>query len=89
MLRQGAKDLIAKAVELELRAMLDEYDNMRLTSGQKAIVRNGYSPSRTIQTGIGGVEIEVPKIRDRSGQGVKFNSALLPPYLREQKTWMN
>lgn len=32
MLIEGAKDLIAKAVELELQAMLDEYDSLRLTS---------------------------------------------------------
>ncbi|GAB1487142.1 hypothetical protein MASR2M79_21970 [Aminivibrio sp.] len=26
-----------------------------------------------------------PKVRDRSGGGVKFNSALLPPYLKRAK----
>lgn len=86
LLRQGAKELIAEAVELELRAMLEEYDNLRLLNGQKAVVRNGYLPLRTIQTGIGSVEIKVPKIRDRSGQGLKFNSGLLPPYLKRTKS---
>ena len=31
---------------------------------------------------MGPVPVQVPKVRDRSGSGVKFNSALLPPYVR-------
>ncbi len=46
----------------------------------QAVVRNGYLPERTIQTGIGDVDIKVPKVRDRSG--IDFTSALLPPYLK-------
>lgn len=86
LLRQGARELIAEAVELELQTMLAKYDSLRLTNGQKAVVRNGYLPARTIQTGIGSVEITVPKVRDRSGQGIKFNSAMLPPYLKRTKS---
>ena len=86
LLREGARELIAEAVELELRTMLEKYDNLRLTNGKKAVVRNGFLPARTIQTGIGKVEIKVPKIRDRSGQGLKFNSSLLPPYLKRTKS---
>jgi hypothetical protein len=43
------------------------------------VVRNGYLPRRTVQTGIGEVEVQVPKVRDRSGGGVRFHSSLLPP----------
>ena len=39
-------------------------------------------PERTITTGVGEVAIQVPKVRDRSGSGVKFNSMLLPPCLK-------
>jgi transposase-like protein len=59
---------------------------MRLADGRLAVVRNGYLPARTIQTGIGGIEVKVPKVRDRSGNGAKFNSALLPPYLKRTKS---
>ncbi|ASC73097.1 Transposase for insertion sequence element IS6120 [Halomicronema hongdechloris C2206] len=45
-------------------------------------MRNGYLPERTIQTGVGDVAVTVPKVRDRNGSGVKFNSRLLPPYLK-------
>ncbi|NLB83164.1 MAG: IS256 family transposase [Synergistaceae bacterium] len=85
LLRNGARDLIAKAVEAELETLLEEYSSHRLEDGRAAVVRNGYLPERTVQTGIGDVEVRVPKVRDRSGGGVKFNSALLPPYLKRAK----
>jgi putative transposase len=49
------------------------------------VVRNGYLPEREILTGLGSVVVRVPKVRDRSGGGVKFNSALVPPYVRKAK----
>jgi transposase-like protein len=85
LLRTGAKELITQAVEAELANLLDHYDDVRLCDGRKAVVRNGYLPERTVQTGIGDVQIKVPKIRDRSRSGIKFNSSLLPPYLKRTK----
>jgi putative transposase len=86
LLRNGARDLIKQAVEVELNAMLSEYEDLKLIDGRQAVVRNGYLPERTIQTGIGDVSIKVPKVRDRSGSGIQFNSHLLPPYLRRTKS---
>ena len=86
LLRSGAKELIAQAVEAELQVLLDQYQDVRLLDGRQAVVRNGYLPDRTVQTGVGDVEIKVPKIRDRSETGVKFNSNLLPPYLKRAKS---
>lgn len=86
VLRQGAKELIRKAVELELSEMLSAYSDVRLMDGRPAVVRNGYLPARDIQTGIGDVGVQVPKVRDRSGSGIHFNSQLLPPYLRRTKS---
>jgi transposase-like protein len=82
LLRLGARELIAQAVEAELQALLDIHVQRRLPDGRQAVVRNGYLPERTIQTGIGDVDIKVPKVRDRSGSGIHFTSALLPPYLK-------
>lgn len=81
LLRAGARDLIAQAVEAELQALLEHHSQLKLPDGRQAIVRNGFLPERTIQTGIGDVEIKVPEVRDRSGSGICFNSSLLPPYL--------
>jgi len=46
------------------------------------VVRNGYLPERTIQTGLGDVPV---KVRDCSGHGVKFNSKRVPPYMKRTK----
>lgn len=86
LLRSGAKELIAQAVETELQVLLDQYKDVRLLDGRQAVVRNGFLPDRTVQTGIGNVDVKVPKVRDRSNAGIKFNSNLLPPYLKRAKS---
>ncbi len=86
LLREGARDLIAKAVEAELASFLAGYDDEHLDDGRKAVVRNGYLPKRTVQTGIGDVDIKVPKVRDRRSKGACFNSSLLPPYLKRARS---
>ena len=86
LLRQGARDLIAKAVEAELATFLDQYAETNMADGRQAVVRNGYLPERTVQTGIGDVAVKAPKVRDRSGDGVRFNSSLLLPYLKRARS---
>src|SRR6516164_3777726 len=51
-------------------------------------IRNGSLPQRIINTGVGPVEVKQPRVRDRrpAGQREKFNSAILPPYLRKTKS---
>lgn len=51
--------------------------------GRRAVVCNGYLPAHEIVTAAGLVSVQVPKDRDRSGPGVKFNSAIVPPYVRK------
>jgi len=86
LIRQGARDLIARAVETELESMLSQYADVTTPDGRQAVVRNGHLPKRTVQTGVGDVEVQVPKIRDRSGSGIRFNSQLLPPYLKRAQS---
>ena len=86
MLRQGAKDLISRAVQAELTEFLSEYQDLVDDRGRRSVVRNGYLPEREILTGVGPVEIQVPKTRDRSGQGIGFRSELLPPYIKRSKS---
>lgn len=86
ILRVGARALISQAVELELSSLLDQHRDKKLEDGRQAVVRNGYLPARTLQTGIGDVDIKVPKVRDRSKSGIRFNSSLLPPYLKRTKS---
>jgi transposase-like protein len=82
LIRRGAREVIQQAVEAELAHLLEHYENVKTLAGQRAVVRNGYLPAREVLTAVGPVPVQVPKVRDRSGSGVKFNSALVPPYIR-------
>lgn len=86
LVRQGARQIISQAVEAELSEFLGQYQDLKDDNGRQAVVRNGYLPARTIATGIGEVAVQVPKVRDRSGSGIKFNSLLLPPYLKRSRS---
>ena len=86
LLRSGARKLIAEAVEAELQDFLIQFAELRDQQGRRQVVRNGYLPEREIQTGIGGIKVEIPKVRDKGSQGIKFNSNLIPPYLRKTKS---
>ena len=86
LIRSGAQQIIAQAVEAELNELLKAHQELRDDSGRQAVVRNGYLPARTITTGVGEVEVQVPKVRDRTGSGIKFNSSLLPPYLKRSRS---
>ena len=83
LVREGAQRIIRQAVEAELGAFLEEHAGDRDRQGRRAVVRNGYLPSREVLTGVGPVEVQVPRTRDRSGSGRRFRSELLPPYLRK------
>ncbi len=49
-------------------------------------MRNGYLPKRELQTGIGPVTVQIPKIRSKDGTPVTFHSALVPPYVRKTQS---
>jgi putative transposase len=90
ILRQGARRLLSAALEAEIQSFLQQYKEITDDNGSQRVVRNGYLPEREIQTGIGQVAVRAPRIRDRqpdSPKGrIRFNSAILPPYLRRTKS---
>jgi len=81
LLKQGAQQLLAQAIEAEVQELLAQFETLEV-NGKQAVVRNGHLPERTIQTGLGEIPVKVPKVRDRTGNGIKFNSSLVPPYLK-------
>ena len=85
VVREGAQRIIRQAVEAELGAFLEEHAGEHDARGRRALVRNGYLPSREVLTGVGPVEVQVPRTRDRSGGGRCFRSELLPPYLKKTR----
>ncbi len=86
MLRKGARELIQQAVEAELATFLEGYWDRRLNDGRAAVVRNGHLPEREIQTGIGPVTVQIPKVRSKDGEPMTFRSALVPPYVRKTRS---
>lgn len=82
ILREGAQKLLAAAIEAELGELLARCKDTKTEAGQQPVLRNGYLPKREIQTDLGDISVRLPKVRDRSGNGIKFNSMLAPPYLK-------
>ncbi len=86
LLRAGARHLIEQAVEAELQALLEQHSDRRTADGKAGVVRNGYLPERELQTGVGPVTVQIPKVRAKTGDPVTFRSALVPPYVRKTKS---
>ena len=78
-MRDDARQIIQQAIEAELAMLLDRYENGKPLAGRRAVVHSGYLPEREVVTAAGPSAGKVPKVRDRSGTGVKFNSAIVPP----------
>ena len=83
LVRRGARQVIQQAIEAELAELLSSCTNVTTLQGKQAVVRNGYLPEREVLTGAGAITVKVPKVRDRSGSGIKFNSNIVPPYVRK------
>ena len=86
--RTGAKQILAAALEQEVSEYIEQYAKNRDEHGHQQIVRNGHCEPRNLLTGIGNIEIEQPRVRDKreKSEREKFTSQILPPYLRKVKT---
>lgn len=91
VIRNGAKQLLAAAVDAEVKEFLAQYSDHQVDQGKARFVRNGYLPEREIQTGIGAVGVQVPRVRDRgfNKDGITFNSSVIPKYLRRSNSMNN
>ena len=89
ILRSGARRLIAQAVEAEFETFLASHADLVLPDGRQRVVRQGHDPVRAIQTGIGAVEVQKPKARDRgatASERIRFTSHILPKWARRTKS---
>jgi len=89
ILRAGARRLIAQAVEAEFETFLASNAELVLSDGRRRVVRHGHDPVRAIQTGIGPVDVQKPKARDRgatTGARIRFTSNILPKWARRTKS---
>ena len=89
VLREGARALLAQAVEAEVAAFLGSHADKQTQDGRQRLVRHGHRPERKVVTGLGPVPVLAPRVRDRTGAGegrIRFTSAILPPYARRSKS---
>jgi len=88
--RDGAKRMLAAALRAEADAFVAQYAEETLPDGRQRVVRHGYGPERSIQTGIGALDVRRPKVRDRAAdvpteEKIRFSSAILPRWARRSK----
>jgi transposase-like protein len=89
VLRSGAQRLLAHAVEAEVSVFIAGHADERLDDGRARIVRHGHLPERDIQTGIGPVRVQQPRVRDRGMDGsarIHFSPSILPKHARRTKS---
>jgi transposase-like protein len=80
--------MLQAALEDEVNSFLEDHAGKVDGNGRRLVVRNGHMPSRELVTGAGSLEIQQPRVRDKSSDSserVKFSSTILPPYLRRSK----
>jgi transposase-like protein len=84
ILRDGARRLLATAIQAEVEEWITAHSTLLDEDGRRLVVRNGHQPPRSIQTGLGPIEVRKPRVHDRREQAQRepFESVLLPRYLR-------
>ena len=89
VLRDGAQQMLATAIEAEVDDYLAGRASTVDAAGRRYVVRNGHLPPRAIQTPLGDVQVQQPRVRDRrpTDERETFRSAILPPYLRKTPSW--
>lgn len=80
--RNSSQEMLRIAIETEVQEFINIHHDKLLSNGHKQIVRNGYLPTRDIQTGVGNISVKVPRVRDRDNSGINFTSYLIPPHMR-------
>jgi transposase-like protein len=88
IVREGARRMLAAAIEAEADGYVDAFVDERDENGRRLVVRNGHAEPRTIVTAAGGIEIEAPRVNDRrvdpdTGERLGFKSAIVPPWCRK------
>ena len=65
LFREGARRMLAVALEAEVEAYIAAHAELLDEHGHRLVVRNGHAPARTLATGVGQVEVVRPRVDDR------------------------
>jgi putative transposase len=87
IVREGARAMLAAALQAEVAAYIDAYVEEVDEYGYRLVVRNGYHEERTVLTAAGAVGVRAPRVNDRridadTGARQRFSSAILPAWCR-------
>ena len=84
--RQGARRMLAEALEAEVQHYVEAARGERDERGHALVTRNGRAKEREVVLGAGAVKVRAPRVEDRrvdgNGERSRFSSAILPPYMR-------
>jgi transposase-like protein len=88
LVREGARRMLAEALQAEVDAYIARHLSERDTDGRRLVVRNGSHQPREVLTSAGAVEVVAPRVNDRrvdteTGERRRFSSAILPPWARK------
>ncbi|MEV8626471.1 IS256 family transposase [Streptomyces sp. NPDC051079] len=88
IVREGARRMLAAALEAEVNAYIAEFAGERDGNGRRLVVRNGFHQPRQVTTAAGVVEVKAPRVNDKrvdeaTGERKRFSSAILPPWCRK------
>ena len=88
LVREGARRMLAAALEAEVDDYLAACAAERDQRGRRLVVRNGHARQREVLTAAGAVAVRAPRVDDRrvdpvSGERVRFRSVILPPWCRK------
>ncbi|MCJ0875255.1 IS256 family transposase [Streptomyces sp. AP-93] len=88
IVREGARRMLAAALEAEVNAYISELADERDDSGRRLVVRNGFHQPRKVTTAAGAIEVKAPRVNDKrvdeaTGERKRFSSAILPPWARK------
>ena len=89
--RDGARRMLAAALRAEADIFVAQHAEEVLPDGRQRVVRHGQAPERSIQTGIGALDVRRPKVRDRAvdvtdEKKIRFTSTILPKWARRSKS---
>ena len=83
----GARRMLAAALEAEVDAYIAGLSGERDESGRRLVVRNGRAEPRTITTAAGPIEVTAPRVNDKrvddAGERQRFRSSILTPWARK------
>jgi putative transposase len=87
--REGARRMLAAALEAEVDDYLVAHAAERDECGRRLVVRNGHARGREVLTAAGAVAVQAPRVDDRrvdpvTGQRARFRSVILPPWCRKR-----